>query len=471
MWTSVATGVLPGVHGITDFVVRRDGERIPVTSNLRRAPAIWNLAPQLGFTNTFVNWYVTWPAEPTLGVIISDRADLPGLDQRVFPEELTALVDSVRAEVDAHAERDVARFTRQGAFFGQWRQEQWGQVRRSLRILDDVVRHDLVTLETARAVITRHQSDVTALYFRGNDNTQHLFWKYRLADRGERIASDLYPELEIDDVQALAPVVERYYDFADELLGETLAMLDPATAVLVVSDHGFLTNSERSRWFRINRLLELGDLAELAPGGGGAADSAASVVWDPVEPTIDARRILRPGGASENPARDLERAQRFLEGLRTDVGEELFVSTALGEDARGPRLAVVFARRLEGDRLVGESIDVPVSEFHAPEGHSGDHRMNGFLLAAGGPFRQGVRVNGSRAVDLAPTVLHLVGAPVALDMEGVVLTDLLSPEWLREHPVRAVDSYGLLEDDGQDAISTEADERIREELEALGYLR
>ena len=53
--------------------------------------------------------------------------------------------------------------------------------------------------------------------------------------------------------------------------------------------------------------------------------------------------------------------------------------------------------------------------------------MNGLLVAAGPPYLAGERVDGSRVVDLAPTVLHLLGAPVGRDMEGVVLTDLLDP--------------------------------------------
>ena len=469
VWTSVVTGVLPGVHGITDFVVHRDGERIPVTSNLRRVPALWNLADDLGFRCAFVNWYVTWPAEPTRGVIISDRVDLPGLPHRVFPEELTSTVDSVRSTVDAQSDRDIERFTRGLADFDAWRAARWGQVRRSLRILDDVVRHDLITLETARAVIHGNQPELTALYFRGNDNTQHLFWKYRLADRDDRMANALFDELPAEDVEALAHVVDRYYDFIDSLVGRTVAMLHPETALLVLSDHGFLTSNERSRWFHVNRLLAEGGFATLTPDAGGAADSATSAVWDPVEPTIDARRLLRAGGAADNDA--LRRARDFLEGLRTDADEPLFVSTALGKDELGPRLAVVFARRLEGDYAVINGAALPKSEFHIPEGHSGDHRMNGFLLAAGAPFREGERVEGARVVDIAPTVLHMLGAPVARDMEGIALTGLLREDWNREHPVRYVATYGQRESADREVIATDADERIREELRALGYLQ
>lgn len=49
IWTTVATGVSPEVHGILDFVEhdRETGKRIPVTSGSREVPALWNIASAL----------------------------------------------------------------------------------------------------------------------------------------------------------------------------------------------------------------------------------------------------------------------------------------------------------------------------------------------------------------------------------------------------------------------------------------
>ncbi|MFN8178442.1 MAG: alkaline phosphatase family protein [bacterium] len=470
VWTSVVTGVLPKTHGIVDFVVRREGQRIPVTSNLRRSPALWNLAGPAGFTVGFVNWYVTWPAESVAGAIVSDRADFAALPDRVFPAELTAAIDSARADVDARPERDVARFTDLPGDYAAWSATQWGQVRRSLAILDGVVRHDLVTLASAEVVLGRGQPDLAAFYFRGTDNTQHLFWKHRLAARRASWAGLLYGNIDSTEVKALAPVIDRYYDFADEMLGRILSRLDPQTAVLVVSDHGFLTNNERGRWYNANRLLAAAGLCVLAPNSGGVAESTSSAVLDPEPPSVAARRLLRAGGAAGAEGKAaLGRARDVLAGARTDRGEPVFRSLALGEDEHGPRLAVVFADRLAGRAVRLGNVDVPVEEFLEPEGHSGDHRMNGFILAAGPPFRHG-RIDGARAVDLAPTVLCLLGAPAALDMEGVVLVDLFDPAWRSAHPVRYVRTYGTRETLESSAIATDADDRIREELRALGYI-
>jgi predicted AlkP superfamily phosphohydrolase/phosphomutase len=472
VWTSMATGRLPSVHGITDFVVRREGRRIPVTSNLRRAPALWDLARPIGYDVAFVNWYVTWPAEDVAGVMISDRVDFDGLERRVTPPELLPRIEAARARVEERPDRHVARFTALDGSFDEWRARRWGQVRRALGILDDVVRHDLVTIETTRVALTDGQPDLTAVYFRGNDNTQHLFWKYRLAARSRSTLTDLlYEDVPAADVDALSGVVDRYYEFADRLIAETLEMLDPDTALLVLSDHGFLTNNERSRWWNVNRILEAAGLAVVIPQSGGEADEAASVVFDPDPPSVDALRRLRAGGAARSDEEALERAREVLAGARTDAGDPVFRRLERADDEIGPHLVAVFERDPGGHTLSVAGRELAREEFTVPEGHSGDHRMNGFLLAVGGPFRRGATIEGARALDIAPTVLHLLGAPAALDMEGVVLEDLFEPEWREEHPVRYVGTYGLLDAAETEAIETGADEKIREELRALGYIQ
>src|SRR5262245_41908631 len=45
IWTSIATGVKPERHGITWFMsdTDRPGERVPITSSLRKVKAFWNI--------------------------------------------------------------------------------------------------------------------------------------------------------------------------------------------------------------------------------------------------------------------------------------------------------------------------------------------------------------------------------------------------------------------------------------------
>ena len=60
-------------------------------------------------------------------------------------------------------------------------------------------------------------------------------------------------------------------------------------------------------------------------------------------------------------------------------------------------------------------------------GPTGDHRMEGILIATGPAFRPGARPIKANLLDIAPTVLHLLDVPVPADMDGRVLTELLGP--------------------------------------------
>ncbi len=62
-------------------------------------------------------------------------------------------------------------------------------------------------------------------------------------------------------------------------------------------------------------------------------------------------------------------------------------------------------------------------------GPTGDHRMEGILIAAGPAIRVGAKPRDAMLLDIAPTVLHLLGVPVPTDLDGRVLTEMLKPQY------------------------------------------
>ncbi|MCM2257216.1 MAG: alkaline phosphatase family protein [Vicinamibacteria bacterium] len=64
---------------------------------------------------------------------------------------------------------------------------------------------------------------------------------------------------------------------------------------------------------------------------------------------------------------------------------------------------------------------------------------DGLVLFAGGGIRAGALVDGASILDLAPTLLYLMGLPVARDMEGRVLVEVVDPA--RAQPVTWIPSY------------------------------
>ncbi|MEE9127612.1 MAG: alkaline phosphatase family protein, partial [Planctomycetota bacterium] len=122
IWTTVATGKLPEKHGIVDFLAvdSRTGQQVPVTSNLRRAKAIWNILSETGAAVGVIAWWATWPPETVEGYMVSDRlayqlfgmGDTGKLDRpdAVYPQELFQEVESLRVRPEEITVAEMERF-------------------------------------------------------------------------------------------------------------------------------------------------------------------------------------------------------------------------------------------------------------------------------------------------------------------------------------------------------------------------
>ena len=101
-------------------------------------------------------------------------------------------------------------------------------------------------------------------------------------------------------------------------------------------------------------------------------------------------------------------------------------------------------------------------------GDSGCHRRHGVFVARGPDFCSKVRIEGARIVDLAPTVLHLMGCPIPDDMDGQVLTDALRPASRDVRPP-VTTTEGNTARPGYELTDDEEAE-LRPRLRGLGYL-
>ncbi len=101
---------------------------------------------------------------------------------------------------------------------------------------------------------------------------------------------------------------------------------------------------------------------------------------------------------------------------------------------------------------------------------SGDHRKEGIIVVAGDHVKKGVRVDGASIVDVTPTILYLLGLPVADDMDGRVIEAFFETPLPR--PIERIASYehgGAKKPEAP--ITSPIDEEIRDQLKALGYLQ
>jgi hypothetical protein len=117
------------------------------------------------------------------------------------------------------------------------------------------------------------------------------------------------------------------------------------------------------------------------------------------------------------------------------------------------------------------TLDLTSNRFITPVyGNSGDHRMHGVMMGRGPELRKGAVVEGARIIDYAPTILHTFGVEVPSDMDGRVLEEIFTEEYLARNPVRISDAAQFAEGEKAAAMTDEESEEIRERLRGWGYL-
>ena len=226
LWTTMATGRPPAVHGIVDFQLKDEtGQSHIASSDARKTETLWTIVSRSGGRAGFVGWWVTWPAEPVEGYIVSDHFLRPNQEQltrATYPDRLAA-------ELNAVIPADWA-WLRESLANGQ------------LRTLSDRSPRPPLSaekrLEEARRLYDQdHRGEQSILHLlnrepwpdlvgftsRKIDLASHYMWSF---------AADQGPE-------AVSRVLEPVYRYEDELIGRLVAAAGPATNVVVVSDHGF----------------------------------------------------------------------------------------------------------------------------------------------------------------------------------------------------------------------------------------
>jgi predicted AlkP superfamily phosphohydrolase/phosphomutase len=114
----------------------------------------------------------------------------------------------------------------------------------------------------------------------------------------------------------------------------------------------------------------------------------------------------------------------------------------------------------------------PATTYDPQSQINGDHRPDGIIIAAGNHVRRGVAESVASVLDVAPTVLYLLGLPTGEDMEGRVIRDLVEPAFFESSPPRMISTYEQGQSRAPETpVVSPMDEAIKERLRKLGYIK
>ena len=98
--------------------------------------------------------------------------------------------------------------------------------------------------------------------------------------------------------------------------------------------------------------------------------------------------------------------------------------------------------------------------------------MEGVLIASGPAVKPGATLEDSaNLLDIAPTILHLLGVPVPADMDGRFLAELFDPSVVPSpSSIGGPDGDPAVAETVPSAYTEEEDAAIQQRLADLGYL-
>lgn len=481
-WTTMITGRTPGHHGITDFLQYETNEsryvRI-VSSRQVRCETIWSIVGRQGMRAGCLNFVAHNPAPRINGYVIPGWVPWRWVKNYSHP---TDLINKLKSELPSFDVKELAMDFKEeqkaiaGATIEEY--EPW---------IDLHIRRERQWFDVLRHQMTNDPCELVGVVFDGVDKLQHLLWQY------------LDPRVEPEErSETFLRTRERCWDYfrqIDRFLEETVRLAGPESSVFIVSDHGFTGTNEVlyiNTWLEQQGYLFWKAGIEVSPEG-----------------SQDLGAILSPYHA----AFDLTLTRAYASNA-TSNGIHIPVRGSRGEEGIAPGEYESFRRQLI-DRLLKSCVDPETGErliknvwtreeifagpmmnlapdltlglrddgfFSVMRGDNvlkkrpvvmGTHHPAGVFIGRGPGVREGVALDPLKIVNVAPTILYVLGLPIPEDFEGRIAEEIFTPAHLSAHaprkglPTEPVSASRL---DQSTAREEEEDPQILARLKALGYI-
>jgi predicted AlkP superfamily phosphohydrolase/phosphomutase len=501
-WVSLVTGKNPGKHGILEFLLRRSGSMhdLPVNQALRDSPAIWDILSQLGKKVIVTNMPVTYPPTPVNGLMISDFLTPRGKKDFTYPGDLLKEIESKFGPYRLYITEVYAP----------------GNIDKVLDQLFDELEYKTKVTEY---LIENYPWDFYANHIWSTDRCQHELW---------HIWDETHPLSNSKEVTKHRDRVMQFWKTVDECVGRMTKKAGDDSLVMMGSDHGFgpihkflcfniwlleqgllvlkqgaMTTFKRLLFklgftpefgYRMSMRLGLAKI-RLAAGVTNRSQlfkvinqlmlSLQDVDWSKTVAYSKGNygqifvnlKGREPQGCI-TPGVEYERTCNMLVDKLKSIIDPNTKQKLIGQIWRreeiytGPHVEsapdISFLPADMKYKPMG-TLDLTSNRFITDVyGNSGDHRMNGLYIAKGPNIKPGIRLSKARIIDVAPTMLYLMGYPIAEDMDGEVLTEMIDENYLKNNLIgsaKAVETQKVEAD-----FSEEDSEEVSARLKSLGYL-
>lgn len=209
-WTCMMTSVNPGQLGFFGFRNRTVGDyegKWIANNSAVNFPRAWDVLGDAGKRTCMINVPQTYPVRPVNGILVSSFLTPDTSCEYTHPaglgKQLDAIADGYMIDVDGFRTDD----------------KQW--------LLDEIYRMTDKRFRVSKALIQVEEWDFFMMVEMGPDRIEHGFWKY---------CDPEHPKYEQGN--PFENAIHDYYVHLDEQLGEFVALAGDDAAIIIVSDHG-----------------------------------------------------------------------------------------------------------------------------------------------------------------------------------------------------------------------------------------
>jgi predicted AlkP superfamily phosphohydrolase/phosphomutase len=506
-WTTFQTGTNPGKHGIYEFYdyCPESYNLTFINAGIRTGASFWGILGNKGHKVGVINVPMTYPAEKVNGFLVAGL-DCPSVDSPGFTHP-----DTLRHRL----ERDFGSYTIEpgltGAIVG-------GRIDEAVRLIEEEITQKI---EITRSLMRSEPWNLFVTVLRSLDAVQHTFWKYM---------DPRHPDHDSTGDMRHATVITDTYEKIDGFLGELIGDLDSDTTLLVMSDHGFgpktAATSQINPWLASQGLLTYSQhgtsrathvlrsmygrvvgmtsrrmkekLWNAFPWLRDRVQSRlcfAGIDWRNTRAYSDALfanvrvnlrgrerdGIVEPGDEYEELVSVLVNGIRELKDTKT--GESIVENVFRKEDiysgshtSKAPDILIRWREDIFVTGIAGVEADIhrtqggPPVPGEDPRIISGDHHLQGILMARGPDVKAGLETHGARLMDLAPTVLYGMHECVPADMDGRVLTELFESGFVESNPIQLEGARDKGSPTQSGNYTRAEEEAIHRRMRDLGYV-
>ncbi len=408
-WSVMMSSRCPGSLGIYGFRNRAShdyGQFKIASSRDVKVDRLWDILSKAGKKVIVMGVPLTYPVSKVNGLMISDFLTPDIKAEYTYPPELKTEIASVVGEYIL----DVRDF----------------RTDNKKKILEDIYEMTRKRFELMRHFIVNKQWDFLMMVEMGTDRIHHAFWSY--FDEAHRSYEKGHP---------FEQAIHDYYLYVDAEIGKVLELLDDTTSVFVVSDHGAKRMDGGiciNDWLIREGYLFLEEQpAGVVPFAKAKIDWSRTVAWG--DGGYYARVALNVKGREPRGTVDPKDYEKIrseiiakLKTIRDEKGRLLETEVHRPEDLYPRRENIAPDLFVYFDNLHWRSIGtVGNPSIYTYENDTGpddaNHAQDGIILAL--PSKQhalathsGEELHGACLLDIAPTILEILGEPIPPCMEG-----------------------------------------------------